>query len=116
MPLHLPRGSDSELRVQGVAEPVAEQIDAERRERERGAGEGGQPPRDIQKVAALGEHASPGRRWRLYAEPEKADGGLRDDERRELETRDHDDGGRDIRQDVPEQEADAAHAERGGRM
>src|SRR2546430_440600 len=90
MPLRLPRRSDSELRVQGVAEPVAEQIDAERRERERGAWECGQPPRDVQKVAALGQHAAPGRRWRLHAEPEETDRGLRDDERRELQTRDHD--------------------------
>src|SRR5215831_19715522 len=37
-------GSDSELRVQDVAEPVADQVDAERGERQRGAGERGEPP------------------------------------------------------------------------
>src|SRR2546425_6496198 len=40
-------GSDSELWVQRVAEPVAEQVDAERREGERGAGGRGEPPRGV---------------------------------------------------------------------
>src|SRR3989449_6682442 len=53
-------GSDSELWVQRVAEPVAEQVDAERREGERRARERGEPPRDVEKIAALGQHAAPG--------------------------------------------------------
>src|SRR5712691_11210143 len=116
MPRRLPRGSESELRIQRVAEPVAQQVDAERRERERRAGERGQPPRDVEKVAALREHAAPRGRGRLDAEAEEADRGLRDDEGRELETRDDDDGGRDVRQDVPKEEADTAHPERRGRL
>src|SRR6267378_6211473 len=78
--------SDPELRVQGVAQPVAEQVDAERRQRERRAGKRGEPPGDIEEVAALGKHAAPRRRGRLDAEPEKADRRLGDDERGELET------------------------------
>src|SRR2546422_89974 len=104
MPRRLPRGSESELRIQRVAEPVAQQVDAERRERERCAGERGQPPRDVEKVAALREHAAPRGRGRLDAEAEEADRGLRDDEGRELEARDDDDGGR----------RSAARAEGGG--
>src|SRR5947209_6408147 len=71
--------SDPELGVQGVAQPVAEQIDAERRECEGRAGERGEPPGDIEEVAALGEHAAPRRRRRLHAESEKADRRLGDD-------------------------------------
>src|SRR4029453_8911792 len=81
--------SNPELRVQGVAQPVAQQVDAERRQRERGAGERGEPPRDVQEVAALREHAPPRGRRRLDAGAEKADARLGADERRELETRDH---------------------------
>src|SRR6266571_458007 len=116
MPRRLPRGSESELRIQRVAEPVAQQVDAERRERERCAGERGQPPRDVEKVAALREHAAPRGRGRLDAEAEEADRGLRDDEGRELEARDDDDGGRDVRQHVPKEEAGTAHPERRGRL
>src|SRR6266481_5804571 len=52
----------------------------------------------------------------LPPEPEKTYRGLRDDEGRELEARDDDDGGHDVRQDVPEQEAEAAHPERRCRL
>src|SRR5438093_13027446 len=64
--------SDPELGVQGVAQPIAEQIDAERRERESRAGEGREPPGDVEKVAALGAHAAPRRRPPLPADPEPA--------------------------------------------
>src|SRR5947207_9031255 len=104
--------SDPELRIQGVAQPVAEQVDAERRQRERGAGERGEPPRDVQKVAALREHAPPRGGRRLDAEAEKTDRRLGDDERRELEARDHDDRRRDVGQHVTEHEPDASHPER----
>src|SRR2546427_3735272 len=76
MPRRLPRGSESELRIQRVAQPVAQQVDAERRQRERRAGERGQPPRDVEKIAALRQHAAPRGRGRLDAEAEEADRGL----------------------------------------
>src|SRR5438876_11506753 len=50
--------SDPELRVQGVAQPVSEQVDAERREREGGDGERGEQPGDVEKVPALGQHSA----------------------------------------------------------
>src|SRR2546425_2864105 len=106
------RRSDPQLRVQGVAEPVAEQVDAERGERQRRAGERREPPRDVQEVAALRQHAAP--RWggRLDPEPEKADRRLGDDERRELQARQHDDGRRDVGEHVTEEQPGPAHAER----
>src|SRR3990167_11348250 len=72
--------SDPELGVEAVAQPVAQQVDAERGQRERGAGERGEPPRDVQEVAALREHAAPGRCGRLDAEAEEADRRLGHDE------------------------------------
>src|SRR5262245_37999369 len=85
------RESDAELGIERVAQPVTQQVDAQRGEGQRGAGEGGQPPRDVEEVAALAQHAAPGRRGRLHAEAEKADGGLGHDELRELQTGHHDD-------------------------
>src|SRR5512132_198613 len=65
-------GSDSELRIEGVAEPVAEQVDAERGEGEGQAGERHEPPRHVEEVAALRQHAAPRRGGRLHAEAEIA--------------------------------------------
>src|SRR5260370_17369905 len=104
--------SDAESGIERVAEPVAEQVDAERREGERRAREGGEPPGDVEEVAALGEHAPPRGRRRLDAEAEEADRRLRDDERGELEARDDDDGRRDVGQDVAEQDPRPARPER----
>src|SRR5439155_20995223 len=91
--------SDPELRIQRVAKPVADQIDGERGERQRGARQRRQPPRDVKEVAALRQHAAPRRRRRLHAEAEKADRRLPHDELRELQSRDHHDGGRTLRQE-----------------
>src|SRR5882672_4374255 len=106
------RRSDPKLRVQGVAEPVAEQVDAERGERQRRAGKRREPPRDVEEVAALRQHAAPRRRRRLDAEPEKADRRFGDDERRELQARQHNDGWRDVGEDVTEEQSPTTHAER----
>src|SRR5436190_1040610 len=73
----------AELGIEGIAQPVAEQIHAERGEGQRESRKGGQPPGDVEKIAALTEHASPRRRGRLHAEAEEADGGLGHDELRE---------------------------------
>src|SRR5690242_7496873 len=44
--------SDSQLRVERVAQPVAEQVHAQRGEREGETGKGHEPPRDVEEVAA----------------------------------------------------------------
>src|SRR4029450_13719051 len=62
--------SGAEFRIEHVAQPVPDEIDAERGERQRRPGEGGQPPRHVEKIAALREHAAPGRRRGLHAEAE----------------------------------------------
>src|SRR3989442_12857622 len=46
------RRSDPELRVQGVAEPVAQKVDAEGGEAQRWARERRPPPRDVEDGAA----------------------------------------------------------------
>src|SRR5215470_2666388 len=76
--------SHPELGIEHVAQPVADQVDAERGEGQRGAREGGQPPRHVEIVAALREHAAPRGRGRLHPEAEERDGGLGHDELGEL--------------------------------
>src|SRR6185436_7221575 len=77
--------SEPELGIERVAQPVAQQVDAQRGEGQRGAGESGQPPRDVEEVPRLAQHAAPRRRGRLHSEAEKADGRLGHDELRELQ-------------------------------
>src|SRR5215813_6235077 len=85
---------DPELGIEDVAQPVPHQVHAEGSEGEGGSGKGGEPPRHVEEVAALREHAAPRRRRRLDTEAEEGDSGLRHDELRELEARHDDDGGR----------------------
>src|SRR2546425_13184260 len=40
---------NAKLRIEGVAEPVAEQVHAKRRQCQRRARKGGQPPRDVER-------------------------------------------------------------------
>src|SRR5262245_51103081 len=64
---------DPELGVQHVAEPVPDQVDPEGGEGQGGAGEGGEPPRDVEEVAALRQHAAPVGGGGLDAEAEEGD-------------------------------------------
>src|SRR5438128_10989945 len=101
--------SDPELRVQGVAQPVAEQIDAKRREREGRAGQRREPPGDIEEVAALREHTAPRRRRCLDAEYEIGDRRVGDQAPRELQPHDHDDRPRAERHHAPDRDTHPAH-------
>src|SRR2546430_2391714 len=98
---------NAKLRIEGVAEPVAEQVHAKRRQCQRRARKGGQPPRDVEEVAALGQHRAPRGRGRLNTEAQERDGGFRHDELRELQAGHDDDRRRDPRavEDAGEQVA-----------
>src|SRR5215831_7708329 len=111
-----PCALDAELRVEDVAEPVAYEVDAERGERERGPRKGGEPPRDVEEVTALGEHAAPRRRRGLDAEAEEGNGRLGDDELRELQARHDDDGWHHVGKHVAEQRSRASHPQCGRRL
>src|SRR5437667_3288972 len=47
-----------ELRIEGIAQPVAEQVHAERGQGQRGPRERGEPPSHVEEVATLGQHAA----------------------------------------------------------
>src|SRR5713101_3071738 len=103
----------AELGIERVPEPVAQQVDAERGQGQRGAREGGEPPGDVEEVAALGQHAAPRRCRRLHAEAQEADRGLGHHELRELKAGHHHDRGRDVGEHVTEQEPGAPGAQCG---
>src|SRR2546428_13229609 len=107
---------NAKLRIERVAEPVAEQVHAKRRQCQRRARKGGQPPRDVEEVAALGQHRAPRGRGRLNTEAQERDGGFRHDELRELQAGHDDDRRRDVGEHVTEEQTRAAHAQRGRRL
>src|SRR5215831_1908621 len=76
-------------RVERVANSLAEEVVGEHRDQDRDARIGREPPADLDRVLALVEDVAPGRVWRLDAEPEKRETGLREDRRRDAERHRH---------------------------
>src|SRR6266511_5933660 len=111
-----PLVSRLEARVERVAEPVADQVDPEHGERDRGAGEDGAPPVVGQVVSSLAQHRAPLRRRRLRAEAEEAEAGGGQNRACDTQRREDDDGSEDARKDLPERDPDARCAQdpRGG--
>src|SRR6185369_6225 len=68
-----------EARVEQIAEPVADQVDAEHHREDREAGEQGQPPAGGEVVASLVEHRAPAWRRGRDAEAEEGERGLGND-------------------------------------
>src|SRR5438105_11135356 len=65
--------------VEGVAQAVAEQVEAEHGDEDGQAGEGGDPPRRGEELAAFHDHVAPARQRRLGAEAEVTQAGLDED-------------------------------------
>src|SRR6185503_18975928 len=84
------RGS-TQRRVEGVAQAVAEQVEAEHGDEDGQAGEGGDPPRRGEELAAFHDHVAPAGQRRLGAEAEIAEARLDEDRLAEHEAGLHDD-------------------------
>src|SRR5205085_3382553 len=96
----------AELRVPGVTERVAEQVEREHGQADREAGEDREPRRLLhERAARAAQHESPRRRGRLRPDTEEAQRGLDEDRVAEPDRRDDEDGRGDIRQDVGQQNA-----------
>src|SRR2546429_9530589 len=65
-----PPTSELEARVEGVADPVTQEVEAEDREEDRESRERAEPRRLLEIAPRGGQHDPPGRRRRLGAEPE----------------------------------------------
>src|SRR5215470_6077309 len=60
-----------EIRVEGVAERVAQEVDPHDGDEQGRAGEEREPVARVDELAALGEHAAPGRNGERHAKAEK---------------------------------------------
>src|SRR6266849_1949707 len=65
------RSELAELRIEGVAEPVAEQVKGKHHEQDGEPGKHGHPPRARHELAAFGDHGAPGRGGRRNASAEE---------------------------------------------
>src|SRR5499427_1365496 len=72
-------------RIQGIAEAIAQVVDAEYGEEDRGAGEDGPMRREVEIVLGVVENTAPGRDVRGEAKPEKGQGRFREDGRGHVE-------------------------------
>src|SRR5262249_56135304 len=96
-------GRPAELRVPGVAEGVAEEIESEDGQADREAGEHGQPRRLLEEGAARrAQHEAPRRLGRLRTDAKEAQRRLDQDRVAETDRSDDVDGSRDVWQDVAE--------------
>src|SRR3989338_7243165 len=86
--------------VQRVAEPVAEEVEADHHDHDGEPGDRGDVGGDDEVTPGVGEHGAPLGRGRLDAEAEKREAGGREEHRRHAERRLDDDGGQTVGQEV----------------
>ena len=94
------------LRVQHVAQAVAQQAEAQRDDEDRGPRDGRHPPFVQQEIAARGDHRAPFRGRRLRAQAQEAQPRGRQDDPGHVQRQPHDDRGEAERHDVPAQDAE----------
>src|SRR5882724_6668636 len=102
----------AQARVERVANPLAEEVVGQHRDKDRDAGVGGEPPADLDRVLAFVQNVAPGRVRRLHAEPEKRETGLGEDRGRDAEGHRHEHGADRVGQDVAPDGPEGAGADR----
>src|SRR5581483_5130329 len=103
------------LRIECVAQTVADEVDAEHDRDDREAREHGQPP-FLRIVLTVGDEDAERGRGRLDPEPEERERRLDQDAGRDGKGARDDDGAERVRQDVPEHDARVAGAGRARRL
>src|SRR5579859_2491086 len=103
-----------ESRIERIAEPVADQVEAQDSQEDGEAGKEREPGRLADELPSETEHGAPGGRRRLGAEAEKAQRGFGQDGVREGKRKLHDDRSGGARHDVLDQHAQLART-RGAR-
>ena len=103
------------LRIEKVAEAVAEEVEGEHGGEDREPGERADPP-PLEVLGAVGDHRAPLGLRRLGAEAEERQAGEQQDRVREVECREHEHRPGDVRQHVAEERAARRGAEQAGRL
>src|SRR6185503_20773698 len=99
-----------ELRVEGVAQAVAHQVELQHGDQDRQAGEGDDPRCPLDELERVGQHRSPLRRRRLRAQAEESECGGVEDRVGKAECRLHDQRSGAIGQERIEQQPQCAGA------
>src|SRR5512132_80724 len=103
----------AELRIERLAQAVADQVEPEHREHDRDPGNDREPRRRLQIVVDVAEHRPPLRRRRvLRPEPEEAEARDIDDRGRHRQRPLHDHRRDRVREDVREENRTSGHADR----
>lgn len=63
------------MRIEKVAQAVAQQVEGQRGEAQGQTGEGGRPPGLLQVILRVGDHGAPLRRGRLHSQAQEAEAG-----------------------------------------
>src|SRR2546426_2890600 len=108
--------ASAQARIESVAEPVAEQVQAQPGDGEGQAGEEAHPESLADHVLAAGDHVAPGRHVRRHADAEEAEDGLGQDGVGEDEARLHEHRGQAVRQDVTDGDGGIGAAQRTRRL
>ena len=98
--MEVPGVAGLEVRIEGVSERVAEQVDPHDGHEQGRAGEEREPVARVHELPTFRQHAPPGGDREGHAEPEEGEPGLGQDGARHAERRHHDERGADVGQDV----------------
>src|SRR5262245_23931947 len=109
-------GRGARLWVECVAHAVAEQVERQRREQERGGREEHVPPGHLVEAERLRQHVPPRRGGWDHAEAEKGQRRLEHDRGGDQEGHVDEHGREQVREDVHEHDPDVARAERARRL
>ncbi len=104
------------MRLQNIAQAIAQQVKRHAGEQDRRAGDGGDPPLIENHLHPVGNHRSPLRHRRAGAQAEKAEPGGGEDNARQIERQPDNRRRQTQRQNMADQQppaADAQHLRRG---
>src|SRR5262245_54531277 len=107
-------GLSPQLRIQYVAQTIAQQIDTENRDEDRQAGKNRKPRSAVHITPAFAQHGAPGWNARWYAETEKTQAGFGDDDDGHSKGSDHGDAGKGIGHHVLKENVKVLAAQRLG--
>ena len=102
--------------IEDVAQPVAEEVEAQHDDHDREAGEDRQPRADVDIGSRGAQHAAPGSLRRLRAEPEEAERRLGQDRDRQVDGDEHEQRRPDVGDHVTQHDPQAARSERPRRL
>ena len=100
--------------IEPIAQPVPEKVQAQHAAHDRQARKHADPPRRLQIITPVSQHAAPARRKRIDAKPEKSEAAFEQDIVRDIQRHQHDDRAAQVRQHMAQDDRRIAHPDRMG--